>query len=168
MPSAPVKRSRRRRLGESVYGFLLLARTLLLVLGTAALLVAGVWMASGNAYPALLGSDTGTVRIASCGPDECTGRFVPDTGSAPQRVTVAHAVSGTPGERLDVAVRDAGERHVVRTDAAGVLYSLAPVAGALLLASIVVVGGLRMRRLGVSMGLLGAAALGATWALLTF
>ncbi|WP_016908960.1 hypothetical protein [Streptomyces xiaopingdaonensis] len=164
---APYKRSRRRRLGENVYGMLLLAKTLLMVVVAAVLLVAGVWSSWGSAYPAMAGEERGTVRVTDCGDDECTGRFSADTGSTPAEVTLGQAVSGSPGETFDAALRP-GERHAVRADAGGILYSWAPLGGALLLASIVVVGGLRMRRLGVGLGLLGAALLGGAWALLTF
>jgi hypothetical protein len=55
----------------------------------------------------------------------------------------------------------------VRTDPGGLLYASIPLGGALLLASLVVAGGLRMKRTALVAALLGAAILGGAWALLT-
>ncbi|MDJ1136565.1 hypothetical protein [Streptomyces iconiensis] len=161
------KRSRTRRLGESAYGVLLLARTGLMALIALVLVVAGVWTSWGTAGPAMTGKERGTVTVRTCGDDECEGTFRPAGPSAPEKVLLARSVSGGRGETLDVAVKP-GTDHVVRTGPAGILYAWVPLGGALLLASLVVAGGLRMRRTAVGMGLAGVLVMGGAWALLAF
>ncbi|NLU69975.1 hypothetical protein [Streptomyces sp. HNM0574] len=174
MPSrTSSKRSRTRRAGEGLFGVLLLAKALLMALIALMLVCAGLWTSWRAAEPAMFGERTGTVRIEDCGGDVCTGRYFPGdaTGGAPpeerHEVTIGESVSGRPGETLEVALRP-GTNEVVRRDMAGVLYAWVPFGGSLLLASLVVAGGLRMRRTAWSMGLLGAASMAAAWALLTF
>ncbi|GAB2830958.1 hypothetical protein [Streptomyces daliensis] len=167
--SGGVKRSRTRRAGENAYGVLLLAKSALMVLIALLLLCAGVWTSWGTARPAMTGSERGTVRVERCGEDVCTGTFTPADShrDVRERVTVAKTVSGKTGETLDVAVRP-GTDEVVRTGPAGILYAWVPFGGALLLASLVVAGGLRMRRTALALGVLGAATTAGAWALLTF
>lgn len=161
------KRSRTRRVGESAFGVLLLARSGLMVLIALVLVVAGVWTAWGTARPAMGGGERGTVTVRTCGDDECEGSFLPEGSTSPEKVTVARSVSGGTGEKLDVAVKP-GTDHVVRTGPAGILYAWVPLGGSLLLAALVVAGGLRMRRTAVGMGLCGLLVMGGAWALLTF
>jgi hypothetical protein len=56
-----------------------------------------------------------------------------------------------------------GSSHVVRTGPAGLLYAWVPLAGALLLASVVVAGGLRLTRAAWLMAGVGVAFLTATF-----
>ncbi|MFG7943012.1 hypothetical protein [Streptomyces cacaoi] len=165
------RRSGIRRLGESAFGLLLVARAGLMALVAAVLVVAGVWASWGNVSTAMAGDVRGTVRIAECGDGECSGPFSGagdgGGGKQPAKVSVAEFVAGERGETLDVAVKP-GSRHAVRTGPAGVLYAWVPVGGALLLASLVVAGGLRMRRTAWAMGLGGALIMGGAWALLSF
>lgn len=166
--SQDTKRSRTRRLGESAFGVLLLARSGLMALIAGVLLVAGVWTSWGTAERMMAAEERGTVTVSACGDAECAGVFKPaGSGGKPEKVTVARSVSGDTGERLEVAVKP-GTDHVVRTGPAGILYAWVPLGGALLLASLVVAGGLRMRRTAVAMGLCGALVMGGAWALLTF
>ncbi|MBA0049390.1 hypothetical protein E0L36_00195 [Streptomyces sp. AJS327] len=160
----PTRRSRSRRAGESAYGVLLLARTALMGLVAALLVLAGAWSCWGDASTALAGDVRGQVTVDKCGGDTCEGAF---SGDGPRRVTIAKSVSGERGETLDVALR-AGEERAVRTGPGGVLYTWVPLAGALLLASLVVAGGLRMRRTALVMGLVGAVTMAAAWGLLAF
>lgn len=161
------KRSRTRRLGESAYGVLLLARSGLMALIALVLVVAGFWTSWGTARPAMGGGERGTIAVRACGDDECEGSFLPEGASAPEKVTVARSVSGGTGEKLDVAVKP-GTDHVVRTGPAGILYAWVPLGGSLLLAALVVAGGLRMRRTAVGLGVCGVLIMGGAWALLTF
>ncbi|WP_314174623.1 hypothetical protein [Streptomyces winkii] len=163
------KRSRTRRAGESMFGMLLLARNIVLTLVALLLLVAGGWTSWQTAGPALTGEVRGTMRVAKCTEERCAGTFIPTTGGSSQvrKVTVAEPVSGTVGERLQVALRP-GTKEVVRTGPSGALYGAVPFGGSLILAAVVVLGGMRMKRTAVTLGLLGVALVGASWALLTF
>ncbi|WP_181767587.1 hypothetical protein [Streptomyces albidus (ex Kaewkla and Franco 2022)] len=163
------KRSRTRRAGESMYGMLLLVRNILLGLVVLLLLVAGGWTSWETAGPALTGDQRGTVRIAKCTDDECSGSFTPagEGGSLVKKVTLAESASGEVGERLQVALRP-GTTEAVRTGPSGALYGAVPFGGSLMLAALVVAGGLRWKRTALVLGLLGAALMGASWALLTF
>ena len=59
-----------------------------------------------------------------------------------------------------------GTTQAVRTGSAGILHAWVPFAGSLLLAALVVAGGMRLRRTAWVMGLLGAVLLGAAFAAL--
>ncbi|MBE9498670.1 hypothetical protein IHE61_09185 [Streptomyces sp. GKU 257-1] len=157
-----------RRLGESAFGMLLLVRAGgLLALVALILVVAGVWTSWDTASTALAGDERGTVTVRSCEDDECSGTFRNEKKSRPEQVTVSEFVSGGEGRTLEVAVQP-GTDHVIRTGPAGVLYAWVPLGGALLLASLVIAGGLRMRRTAVTAGACGALIMGGAWALLTF
>ena len=163
-----VKRSRARRAGESMFGVLLLTRNIVLILGSALLLVAGGWTSWQTAGPALSGDVRGTVRIAKCTEEECAGTFISAGGaSQTQKVTIAESASGKVGERLQVALRP-GTKEVVRTGPSGALYGAVPFGGSLVLAGLVFGMGMRMKRTGLVLGLLGVALMGASWAVLTF
>lgn len=162
------KRSRTRRAGESMFGVLLLTRNIVLTLLAVLLLVAGGWTSWQTAGPALRGDVRGTVRIAKCTEEECAGTFTPTTGGGSgQKVTITESASGTVGERLQVALRP-DSNEVVRTGPSGALYGSVPLGGSLVLAALVFVGGMRMKRTALVLGLLGVALMGASWAVLTF
>jgi hypothetical protein len=167
--STVVRRSRARRAGESAFGMLLLLRNMLLALITLVLLSAGVWQSWDTAWPAITGHQRGTVKITSCRGDDCTGPFTASTGARGglDKARIAESVSGHTGRTIEVARRP-GTTRVVRTGPAGVLYGCVPFGGAMLLASVVVAGGLRMRRTGLTLGLLGAAVMAGAWGLLSF
>ncbi|WP_369204032.1 hypothetical protein [Streptomyces sp. PU-14G] len=162
-----IKRSRVRRLGESAFGMLLLARAALMALIALVLVVAGVWTSWDTASVAMTGDERGTVTVSTCGDERCTGTFSPAGTGKSSKVTVSEFVSGGRGETLEVA-RKPGEDHVVRTGPAGVLYAWVPLGGSLLLASLVIAGGLRMRKTALATGVCGALVMGGAWALLTF
>ncbi|MBQ0866561.1 hypothetical protein ACH4RA_23805 [Streptomyces smyrnaeus] len=161
------KRSRMRRLGESAFGMLLLARAGLMALIALVLVVAGVWTSWETAATAMTGDERGTVTVKECGDDECTGTFLSEKTSEPERVTVSEFVSGGEGQTVDVAVQP-GTDHVIRTGPAGILYAWVPLGGALLLASLVIAGGLRMKRTALLTGACGALIMAGAWALLAF
>lgn len=131
-------------------------------MGTVAalILVAGVWASWGTAQHVVLskGREQGTMRVTRCGEDVCTGPYTPvSVGSeARDRVVIEGPVAVDEGGTYAVAVKP-GTAEVVRTGAAGVLYAWVPLGGALLLASVVVAGGLRAIR---SAWVLGGAGLG--------
>ncbi|WP_043264673.1 hypothetical protein [Streptomyces sp. CT34] len=159
------KRSRTRRFGESAFGMLIVARTAVMALLALLLLVAGVWTSWGTARYAMLakGRERGTMTVAACAADRCTGPFVPvEAGGRRRQVSIAQAAV-KKGERVAVALRPDSTR-AVRTGAGGVLHAWVPFGGSLLLASLVVAGGIRLRRTAWLMGLLGAALLVAAFA----
>ncbi|MYV92608.1 hypothetical protein [Streptomyces sp. SID1034] len=144
------------------------SRTFLLIVVRAAaalvavvLVVAGFWSSWGTAQHVMLskGRDHGRLTVTSCAADVCTGPFVPTGGSAPHaHVTIPDSVAARRGDRLPVVLKP-GTDDAVRSGLAGLLYAWLPLAGALLLASLLVAGGLRMPRTAWVVGLLGAAAM---------
>ncbi|MCG7209930.1 hypothetical protein [Streptomyces arenae] len=113
------------------------------------ILVAGVWGSWGTAQHVMLtkGKEQGTVKVTSCGADTCTGPFTPVSPGASARsgVVIGKSVAVRKGQTYDVVVKP-GTDEVVRSGPAGFLYSWVPFGGALLLASVVVAGGLRLTR----------------------
>lgn len=163
-----VKRSRTRRVADSVWGLLLLVKALLVWALVTLLLVSGVWMSWRTAQHVMLtkGRERGTMTVVSCGDDSCTGPFLPSGLGTPRpHVTITRAVTHRTGERLPVAV-EPGTDNVVRTGWAGVLHAWVPLAGALLLAALLLAGGLRMPRTAWAVGAAGAALMGAAFAVL--
>lgn len=173
MPSTsgtlPVRRSRARRMGESAYGLLLLAKQVAVAVVALIVLAAGVWASWGTAQHAMLtkGREQGTLRVDSCGDDWCTGVFEPSGRPEESRggMRVDASVAEGVGDRVPVVVKP-GTRQAVRTGWAGVLHAWVPLGGALLLAAVIVAGGMRFRRTGWVLGGLGAVLLGASFAAL--
>ncbi|MFE9774951.1 hypothetical protein ACFYOV_25415 [Streptomyces sp. NPDC005931] len=138
------------------------------VMGTvvALILIAGVWASWGTAQHVMLtkGRERGTVEVTSCGERTCTGPYAPlSQGSQPRaRVVLENSVAVEKGETYTVVVKPDGE-HVVRSGPAGVLYAWVPLGGALLLASVVVAGGLLRTRTAWVLGLAGAGLLTAAF-----
>ncbi|MFF7053587.1 hypothetical protein ACFY94_35050 [Streptomyces griseorubiginosus] len=116
---------------------------------TVVILIAGVWASWGSAQYVMLtkGRERGTVEVERCAEDVCSGPYTPSShGSvARDRVDIEHTAAVRKGQRYAVVVKP-GTRDVVRSGPAGVLYSWVPMGGALLLASVVVAGGLRRTR----------------------
>ncbi|MGW8064623.1 hypothetical protein ACVV2G_20710 [Streptomyces ziwulingensis] len=135
------------------------------VMGTVAalILIAGVWASWGTAQHVLLtkGREQGTVEVTRCGGGVCSGPYAPVTaGSQPrERVVLEDSVAVAQGRTYAVVVKPGGD-GAVRSGPAGVLYAWVPLGGALLLASVVVAGGLRRTRAAWVLG-------GAGFALLT-
>ncbi|MFJ4539470.1 hypothetical protein ACIP39_26415 [Streptomyces tibetensis] len=137
-------------------------------MGTVAVLImiAGVWASWGTAQHVMLtkGREQGTVEVARCGSDACWGRFTPlSEGSQPRaRVVLEKSVAVVRGRTYTVVVKPGGD-DAVRSGPAGVLYAWVPLGGALLLASVVVAGGLLRTRLAWVMALSGVALLTAAF-----
>ncbi|WP_240958464.1 hypothetical protein [Streptomyces barkulensis] len=179
-PSTSAGRGPARRAGESAYGLLLLARAALMGVVAAVLVMAGVWVSLDGTRQAVAerGAVRGTMTVAECDGWRCTGPFAPEGGGEGARAEVAveAPVSYEAGERLPVALWPGREgsdgsdgsdgAEAVRTGTAGVFYAWLPLAGALVLASPVIGGGLGMRRTAWGAGLLGVALMGAAFALL--
>ncbi|MFJ8310598.1 MULTISPECIES: hypothetical protein [unclassified Streptomyces] len=145
--------------------FLLYVRRAAMALVAALLLVAGVWSSWGTAQHVVLakGRDHGTLAVAQCAGDVCTGRYQPSAGSPPHpRMTITESVAARRGEHLAVVVKP-GTDEAVRSDTAGILYAWLPLAGALLLAALIIGGGLRLTRTAWAVGFAGAALMAATF-----
>ncbi|WP_406216906.1 hypothetical protein [Streptomyces canus] len=113
------------------------------------ILIAGVWGSWGSAQYVMLtkGRERGTIEVARCAQDVCSGPYTPlSHGSqARGRVVIEKTVAVRKGQTYTVVVKP-GSADVVRSGPAGVLYAWVPMGGALLLASVVVAGGLRRTR----------------------
>ncbi|MGW1797057.1 hypothetical protein ACWCQN_13830 [Streptomyces sp. NPDC001984] len=113
------------------------------------ILVAGVWGSWRTAQHVMLtkGRESGTVEVTRCAADVCSGPFTPVSAGARARarVEIARSVAVRKGQTYSVVVKP-GTEEVVRSGPAGVLYAWVPLGGALLLASVVVAGGLRLTR----------------------
>ncbi|MFF8846675.1 hypothetical protein ACF08N_28835 [Streptomyces sp. NPDC015127] len=112
------------------------------------LLVAGFWSSWGNAQHILLskGREHGTLTVARCDDTVCTGPYVPkDPAPERERVTIERSVAVKKGVTLAVVLKP-GTREAVRTGPAGGLHAWLPLGGALLLAALVIGGGLRLTR----------------------
>jgi len=123
----------------------------LAVMGAVAvlILVAGVWGSWRTAPYVMLtkGREKGTVEVTSCSGDVCAGSFAPVSQGARARgkVVLEKTVAVRKGRTYSVVVKP-GTDEVLRSGPGGVLYAWVPLAGALLLASVVVAGGLRRTR----------------------
>ncbi|CAL9483371.1 hypothetical protein SUDANB176_03097 [Streptomyces sp. enrichment culture] len=137
-------------------------------MGTVAalILIAGVWASWGTAQHAMLtkGRERGTVEVTRCGARTCTGPYAPlSQGSQPRaRVVLENSVAVDEGETYPVVLKPGGG-HAVRSGPAGILYAWVPLGGALLLASVVVAGGLLRTRAAWVLAFSGAALLTAAF-----
>ncbi|MFE0513752.1 hypothetical protein [Streptomyces sp. NPDC058964] len=115
----------------------------------ALILIAGVWGSWGTAQHVMLtkGRERGTIRVVRCDGATCSGPFTPvSPGAQPRgRVVIEQPVAVRKGQTYAVIVKPDSD-VVVRSGPAGVLYAWVPLGGALLLAAVVVAGGLRLTR----------------------
>ncbi|HEY5834201.1 hypothetical protein [Streptomyces sp.] len=157
-----VTRSRSRRTAEGPRGLVLLVRVVGVWALTALILVSGAWDSWHTAQHVMLakGREHGTVTLAACGDSACTGPFTPeDTATARPKVTVSLPVRHHVGDHVPV-VLEPGTDTAVRSGWGGLLFAWVPLGGALLLAAVVVAGGLRMPRTAWALATAGAALLG--------
>ncbi|MFE2764132.1 hypothetical protein [Streptomyces halstedii] len=129
------------------------------------LLVAGVWASWETAHHIVLakGREHGTMSVTGCGEDMCTGSFAPDAQSERRSgVTIERSVAVRKGDRFPVVVKP-GTGEVVRTGVPGFLHAWVPLGGALVLASLLLAGGLRLTRTAWGTGAAGAVLLAATF-----
>lgn len=140
-------------------------------MGTVAalILISGVWASWDTAQHVMLtkGRERGGMTVTRCAEDVCTGPYTPTSeGSrARDRVVIDRTVAVKRGETYAVAVKP-GSSAVVRTGLSGLLYAWVPFGGALLLASVVVAGGLGLHRLGWVLGGAGVALITAAFVVL--
>ncbi|WP_121747479.1 hypothetical protein [Streptomyces sp. E2N166] len=146
--AASASAARSRRASRAVLRF---GRVAAMGTVTALILIAGVWASWGTAQHVLLtkGREQGTVEVTRCGGGTCSGPYAPvSAGSqARERVVIEDSVAVAKGRTYSVVMKP-GSDDVVRSGPAGVLYAWVPLGGALLLASVVVAGGLRRTRAG--------------------
>ncbi|QHA09696.1 hypothetical protein GQF42_19390 [Streptomyces broussonetiae] len=132
----------------------------------ALILFAGVWGSWGTAQYVMLakGREAGTVRVGSCAGGMCTGPFTPTSvgARARTRVELTESVAVRRGRTYDVVLKP-GTSDAVRSGPAGILYAWLPLGGALLLASVVVAGGMRLTRVAWVLGLSGGGLLTAAF-----
>lgn len=130
------------------------------------ILIAGVWASWGTAQHVMLtkGRERGTVEVTRCAEDACAGPFRPlSPGSQPRaKVVLDDTVAVEEGRTYTVVLKPGGA-EAVRSGPAGVLYAWVPLGGALLLASVVVAGGLLRTRAAWVMALAGAGLLTAAF-----
>ncbi|MEU8624910.1 hypothetical protein [Streptomyces sp. NPDC048669] len=129
------------------------------------LLVAGVLSSWDTAHHIVLakGREHGTMTVTGCGSEVCTGPYTPaDDGSGRSRVSVEKSVAAKKGDRFPVVVKP-GTFEVVRTGTPGFLHAWVPLGGALVLAALVIGGGLRLPRIAWGAGIAGAVLLVATF-----
>ncbi|MEV5312686.1 MULTISPECIES: hypothetical protein [unclassified Streptomyces] len=122
---------------------------------TVLILIAGVWASWGSAQYTMLtkGRESGTIVVNRCDDGTCAGPFTPlSQGARPrERVVIEESAAVREGQTYTVVLKPDGD-EVVRSGPAGVLHSWVPLGGALLLASVVVAGGLRRTRVAWVMG----------------
>ena len=113
------------------------------------IVIGGVWGSWSTAQYVMLtkGRERGTIEVTRCGAGTCSGPFTPmSAGAAARRsVVIEKSVAVRRGQTYTVVVKP-GTDDVVRSGPAGILYSWLPLGGALLLASVVVAGGVRLTR----------------------
>lgn len=128
----------------------------------ALILIAGVWASWGTAQHAMLtkGRERGTVEVTWCGARTCAGPYAPlSRGSQPRaKVVLENSVAVEEGRTYAVVLKPGGEQ-AVRSGPAGIVYAWVPLGGALLLASVVVAGGLLRTRAAWVLALSGTALL---------
>ncbi|MFG3108446.1 hypothetical protein [Streptomyces tendae] len=157
--SAAAARARQASSSASSASAVLLRFGRVASMGTVAvlILIAGVWASWGTAQHVLLtkGREQGTVEVTRCADGSCSGPYSPvSAGSqARERVVIEDSVAVAKGRTYSVVLKP-GSGEAVRSGPAGVLYAWVPLGGALLLASVVVAGGLRRTR--VAWGMAGA------------
>jgi hypothetical protein len=151
MPSAVPSASSASSVSSSQGAVAVLRFGRVAAMGTVAvlILIAGVWASWGTAQHVMLtkGRESGTVEVTRCGAGTCSGPYRPVSEGSRARASVVidKSVAVRAGQTYSVVVKP-GSDEVVRSGPAGVLYAWVPLGGALLLASVVVAGGLRRTR----------------------
>ena len=141
------------------------ARNAATVLVALLLLTAGFWSSWGTAQHILLskGREHGTLTVARCDEDVCTGPYTPQAPATDRAdVTIEKTVAVRKGQTLAVVLKP-GTVEAVRTGPAGSLHAWVPLGGALLLAALVIGGGLRLTRIAWGAAFAGGALLMASF-----
>ncbi|WP_181140141.1 hypothetical protein [Streptomyces sp. Ru62] len=164
IPAMPASASTARQASVSALRF---GRVAAMGALAALILFAGVRGSWGTAQHVMLakGRESGTVTVTRCVGDTCAGPFTPaSAGARPRaRVEIGKSVAVRTGATYAVVLKP-GTAEAVRSGPAGILYAWVPLGGALLLASVVVAGGMRLVRAAWVLGLSGAVLLTAAFA----
>lgn len=140
-------------------------RSVIMALVALLLLLGGGWASWGDAQHVILakGREHGTLSITGCGDKTCAGSFDPEGPVGPDsNMTIKESVAAHKGDHFPVVVKP-GTNELVRSDSAGMLHAWVPLGGGLLLAGLVVAGGMRLGRFGLVLAAVGAAQLFATF-----
>ncbi|MFG2927919.1 hypothetical protein [Streptomyces achromogenes] len=163
IPAMPATASAARQASGTALRF---GRVAVMGAFAALILFAGVWGSWGTAQHVMLakGRESGTVRVTRCAGETCTGPFTPVSagGRARGSVELDSSVAVRAGATYDVVLKP-GTGEAVRSGPAGILLAWLPLGGALLLASVVVAGGMRLTRPAWVLGLAGAGLLTAVF-----
>ncbi|WP_251093720.1 hypothetical protein [Streptomyces sp. Caat 7-52] len=163
IPAMPATASTARRASVSALRF---GRVAAMGAIAALIVFAGVWGSWGTAQHVMLtkGRERGTVRVTECAGDVCSGPFTPGSSGARARtrVEIEESVAVRAGTTYDVVLKPGGG-DAVRSGPAGILFAWVPLGGALLLASVVVAGGMRLVRPAWVLALAGAGLLTVTF-----
>ncbi|MFJ4921275.1 hypothetical protein [Streptomyces sp. NPDC088725] len=125
------------------------------------LLAGGVWASWSTAQHVMLpkGREHGTLSVASCRDEICTGPYDPKGPGGPRAgMFIAESVAVKRGDTFPVVVKP-DTNEVVRTGTAGVLYAWVPLGGTFLLGALVVGGGMRLTRTAWGLAAAGSALL---------
>lgn len=141
------------------------------VLGSALLavllVVAGWWSSWETVRHSLYAKESqrGVLTLASCDRSACTGAFAPRSvlGEELDGVRLSQRIGLEEGDELAVALWPDDRSEAIRTGLPGFLYGWLPLTGALLLAGVVIAGGMRLYRTGWTVGGLALALIGATF-----
>ncbi|MFD9422497.1 MULTISPECIES: hypothetical protein [unclassified Streptomyces] len=150
---------------SSSHRTLLIGRVAAMGLVALLLLVAGAWSSWNTAHHVVLskGREHGTMTVTGCGEEVCTGPYEPDAKSPDRtRLTVEKSVAAKKGDRFPVVVKP-GTDDAVRAGTPGFLHAWMPLGGSLLLAALIVGGGMRLTRTAWGCGLAGTVLLVATF-----
>jgi hypothetical protein len=143
-----------------------LARVLCSALIAVLLVVAGCWSSWDTVQHSLYAKEDqrGVLTLADCDRSACTGAFAPRStvGDAVAEVRLTQRIGLEQGDELTVALWP-DSTDAIRTGLAGFLYGWLPLSGSLLLASLLIAGGMRLYRVGWAVGGLALALLGATF-----
>ncbi|WP_235968167.1 hypothetical protein [Streptomyces mesophilus] len=136
------------------------ARTTAMAALAVLLVVVGVWTSWSTAQHVLFtkGRERGEMTISRCDDNRCEGSFKPlSPGAQPHtKITIEESIGTKKGATLPVVLKP-NTTQAVRGGGAGFFDAWVPLGGALLMAAVVVGGGLRLAR--VAWGTAAAGAL---------
>ncbi|MBC9716781.1 hypothetical protein H9Y04_30035 [Streptomyces sp. TRM66268-LWL] len=135
------------------------ARTVAMAALAVLVVVAGIWTSWSTAQHVIFtkGRERGEMTVTRCTDNRCEGSFTAlSPGAQPRaKVWIEESVGTEKGAVLPVVVKP-NSSEVVRGAGAGFFHAWIPLGGALLMAAVVVGGGLRLGRIAWGTALAGA------------